>query len=102
MSKLALFGGTPIFAKGKTLEDPWPETRPEDLEAVQKVFESGQFLGIHHPEIEALEKEVADYFDVDYVLAMGSGTASLHAAVAAAGVKPGSRIVAMSFCEPRS
>ena len=28
----------------------------------RKVFESGQFLGIHHPEIEALEKELAEYF----------------------------------------
>ena len=94
MSKLALFGGTPIFTpKDKPLEDLWPETRPEDMEAVQKVFESGQFLGIHHPEIEALEKEIADYFDVDYVLAMGSGTASLHAAVAAAGVKPGDEVI---------
>jgi perosamine synthetase len=94
MSKLALFGGTPVFATAKKpLDDPWPDTQPEDMAAVQKVFESGQFLGIHHPEIEALEKELAEYFDVDYVLAMGSGTASLHAAVAASGVKPGDEVI---------
>ena len=94
MSKLALFGGTPVFTgKERPLADPWPETTPEDMEAVQKVFNSGEFLGINHPEIEALEKELAEYFDVDYILAMGSGTASLHAAVAAAGVKPGDEVI---------
>ncbi len=94
MSKLALFGGTPVFnPAARPLEDRWPESSPEDMAAVERVFASGEFLGIHHPEIEALEKELAEYFGVDYVLAMGSGTASLHAAVAAAGVKPGDEVI---------
>ena len=94
MSKLALLGGTPVFKSTESpLEDQWPETTPEDFEAVKRVFDSGQFLGIHHPEIEALEKELSEYFGVEYTLAMGSGTASLHAAVAAAGVRPGDEVI---------
>jgi len=93
MSKLALFGGEPLFKNERPLEDRWPETLPEDLEAINRVIESGQFLGINHPEIEAAEKEISEYFNVDYVLLMGSGTASLHAAVAAAGCVPGDEVI---------
>jgi dTDP-4-amino-4,6-dideoxygalactose transaminase len=94
MSKLALNGGTPVrSAADKPLEEPWPETRPEDFEAVKRVFDSGEFLGIHHPEIEALEKELSEYFGVEYCLAMANGTSSLHAAVAAAGCQPGDEVI---------
>ena len=94
MSKLALSGGTPVrLANAPALEDPWPETTPEDFDAVKRVFDSNQFLGIHHPEIEALEKELVEYFGAEYILAMGSGTASLHAAVAAAGCQPGDEVI---------
>ena len=78
MSKLALFGGEPLFKNERPLEDRWPETLPEDLEAIHRVIESGQFLGINHPEIEAAEKEISEYFNVDYVLLMGSGTCLLY------------------------
>lgn len=94
MPRLALFGGAPVRSlSDQPLEDPWPETTPEDFEAVKRVFDSGQFLGIHHPEIEALEEELSQYFGVEYCLAMGSGTASLHAAVAAAGCQPGDEVI---------
>jgi perosamine synthetase len=93
MGKLALFGGTPVFPADRTLEDPWPVVRPEDLRAVQRVFESGQFTGIHHPEVEALEREYAAFVGTQHALALGSGTASLHAAVAASGCQPGDEVI---------
>ena len=94
MTKLALLGGNPIRTSDSTaLEDPWPVTTPENLAAVQRVFESGNLLGIHHSEIEALEKEISAYFGVEYCLAMGSGTASLHTAVAASGCTPGDEVI---------
>jgi len=93
MGKLALFGGTPVFSGDRPLEDPWPVTRPEDVAAVQRVFESGQFVGIHHPEVEALEQEYAAFVGTKHALALGSGTASLHAAVAAAGCQPGDEVI---------
>lgn len=93
MSKLALLGGTPVFPGDRPLEDPWPITHAEDAAAVQRVFESGQFVGIHHPEVEALEAEYAAFVGTRHALALGSGTASLHAAVAAAGCQPGDEVI---------
>ena len=93
MSKLALFGGPQLLPSDFALEDPWPETLPEDLEVVQRVFESGEFTGLHNEQVAALEKEFATYTGARYALALGTGTASLHAAVAAAGCQPGDEVI---------
>lgn len=93
MSKLALLGGAPIRSSEKPLEDQWPQTLPEDMQAVQQVFESGQFVGLHNAVVENLEEEFAAYIGSQYGLALGTGTASLHACVAAAGCQPGDEII---------
>jgi dTDP-4-amino-4,6-dideoxygalactose transaminase len=93
MAKLALFGGSPIINAKQQLEESWPETLPEDLQAVQEVFDSGQFTGLHNSQVEALEQEYAAFTGADYCLALGTGTASLHAAVAAAGCQPGDEVI---------
>ena len=92
-SKLAMLGGRPVRTTEAPLEDQWPETLPQDKEAVDRVFESGQFTGLHNVEVEKLEEEYAQYAGVKYALALGTGTASLHAAVAASGCKPGDEII---------
>lgn len=93
MSQLALFGGKPLFNPDQLREDPWPETLPQDLAAVQEVFSSGAFTGLHNEQVEKLEGEYASYTGAKYALALGTGTASLHAAVAAAGCKPGDEVI---------
>jgi perosamine synthetase len=93
MSQLALFGGTPVRSSHDSLEDAWPETLPADREAVNRVFESGQFTGLHNEEIDQLEEEYAQFVGADYALALGTGTASLHAAVAASGCQPGDEVI---------
>jgi dTDP-4-amino-4,6-dideoxygalactose transaminase len=93
VSQLALFGGNPILAQDYALEDAWPETLPQDLEAVQEVFASGEFTGLHNSQVDALENEFASFTGADYALALGTGTASLHAAVAAAGCQPGDEVI---------
>ena len=93
MSKLALFGGKTIRSVEEPLEDRWPETLPEDKNAVDRVFESGKFVGLHNDEVEGFEKEYAEYVGVKYALALGTGTSSLHAAVAAAGCQPGDEVI---------
>ena len=92
-SKLAIFGGTSVRPMDRPLEDRWPETRPDDMEAVQRIFESGEFVGIHSLEVEEFENEYARYVGAEYALALGSGTASLHAAVVAAGCQPGDEVI---------
>jgi len=93
MAQLALFGGTPLRDLAAPLEDPWPETLPQDLQAVQQVFESGHFTGLHNEEVESFEGAYAAYIGADYALALGTGTAAIHAAVAAAGCQPGDEVI---------
>jgi perosamine synthetase len=93
MSKLALFGGRPLFSQGYVHEDSWPETLPQDLEAVNEVFSSGNFTGLHNEQVNSLEREYARYTGAEFSLALGTGTAALHAAVAAAGCKPGDEVI---------
>ena len=93
MAELALLSGSPLIPPEVDLEDPWPETRPEDMTAVQQVFESGEFTGLHNDQVDALEAEFAEFTGAKYALALGTGTASLHAAVAAAGCKPGDEVI---------
>jgi len=93
VSQLALFGGNSILPQGYLLEDTWPETLPEDMQAVQDVFKTGQFTGLHNPQVEALEQDFSRFTEAQYALALGNGTASLHAAVAAAGCEPGDEVI---------
>jgi perosamine synthetase len=93
MDKLALFGGTAIIPGKGVSEDRWPITTDEDRKAVDRVFESGHFVGLHDPEVEALEKEYAEYVGTEYAMGFGTGTSSLHAAVAASGIKPGEEVI---------
>ncbi len=93
MEKLALFGGQPVYQEKRILEDQWPVTIDEDREAVERVFRNGHFTGLHDPEVEALEKEYAEYVGTKYAMAFGTGTSSLHAAVAASGLKPGDEVI---------
>jgi perosamine synthetase len=93
LSQLALFGGTPLLPEEYQLEDAWPETLPQDMQAVQDVFTSGEFTGLHNPQVDALESEFASFTGARYALALGTGTASLHAAVAAAGCLPGDEVI---------
>ena len=70
MAKLALLGGTPVQPADTPLEQAWPETLPQDLAAVNRVFDSGKFVGLHNDEVEALENEYAEFVGSQYALAL--------------------------------
>jgi len=93
MAKIALFGGPRVFPEGKKLEDPWPITTNKEKEAVIRVLDSGQYTGLHNPEVELFEEEYAEFVGSNYAMAFGTGTSSLHAAVAASGLKPGDEVI---------
>lgn len=71
----------------------------EDLAAITALLRDGRLSWIDNDEVGALEREWADYVGVEHCIAMNSGTAALHAAVAAAGVEPGDEAIvpALSF-----
>ena len=63
----------------------------EEIDAVLRALQS-DFLTTG-PEIDAFERELAEFVGVKHVIAVSSGTAALHLGVAAAGLGPGDRVI---------
>ena len=71
------------------------ELREEIRAAVEQVLDDGWFvLG---RQVEAFEREFADYCGVGHCVGVGSGTEAIHLALLAAGVQPGDDVVTVSF-----
>lgn len=99
MAKLAINGGKPIRTK------PFPAyitAGVEEKEALCRVIDSGvlsRYLGAWHEqfyggnEVQALEKEWADYYNVKHAIAVNSATSGLICAVGAIGIEPGDEII---------
>jgi dTDP-4-amino-4,6-dideoxygalactose transaminase len=91
-------GGRPVF-DSTVDESGWPVVDDSDLAAVEATLRSGRISWINDTETPALEREWASRVGVAHCVALGSGTAALHAAVAAVGVGPGDEVLvpALSF-----
>lgn len=101
--KLAINGGTPVRNK------PFPAYRTigrEEKEAVAKVLDSGvlsRYLGCWGPDfyggpqVQALEKEWAEYFGIKHAVAVNSCTSGLYCAVGATGIEPGEEIIVSPY-----
>jgi perosamine synthetase len=71
----------------------------EEVEAVVKVMRSGPLtnaLGAG-PMVTQFEKKFAEFAGVKHAVAVNTGTAALHSAVVAAGVKQGDEVILPSF-----
>ncbi len=99
MYELAIKGGTPVIWKKFP---PYNSIGIEEINAANRVLESGilsayvaekgeSFLG--GEEVKALEEEVAEFFDVNYAIAVNSWTSGLIASVGAIGIEPGDEII---------
>jgi dTDP-4-amino-4,6-dideoxygalactose transaminase len=76
------------------LKAQYETIRDEVNAAVARVLESAQFvLG---PEVEAFESEFAAYCGARHCVAVNSGTAALHVALLAAGVRAGDEVITVS------
>jgi perosamine synthetase len=76
-----------------------PEIGEEEIEAVVKVMRSGPLtnaLGAG-PAVTKFEENYAKFAGVKHAVAVNSGTAALHSAIVAAGVKPGDEVILPSF-----
>lgn len=101
--KLAINGGEKV-RKGKF--PPYLPIGEEELENVKEVFENGQFsrfLGCWHKDffggtqINALEKEWAEFFNVKHAIAVNSATSALYCAVGAIGTEPFDEIIVSPY-----
>lgn len=76
-----------------------PKIGEEEVEAVVKVLRSGlltQGLGAG-PMVTRFEKKFAEFAGVKHAIAVNTGTAALHSAIIAAGVKQGDEVILPSF-----
>jgi dTDP-4-amino-4,6-dideoxygalactose transaminase len=77
------------------LKQQYLSIKDEVLPAVEKVFESTQFvLG---KEVAAFEEEFAAYCGVHHAIGVNNGTSALHLALLAAGVGPGDEVITVPF-----
>ncbi len=67
----------------------------EELEAIKRVLESG--ILAHGPEVEAFEKEFAEYIGVDYAVAVCNGTAALDLVLKAFNIRQGDEVITTPF-----
>jgi len=95
VSKLALDGGTPTVPEA--MVKSWPPITQADRDAVLAVLDSGHLHGTSAPRTLELQQKWAQYVGTKYCLATNSGTASLHMAVAAAGIGPGDEVITSAF-----
>lgn len=65
-----------------------PDVGESEKEAILRALDSGWIAPLG-PEVDAFEEEVAAACDRKYAVALSSGTAALHLALLALGVKPG-------------
>lgn len=67
----------------------------EEIEAVEKVLKSGMIA--QGPKVVEFEKRFAKFCGTKYAVAVNSGTAALHCALYACGVKTGDEVITTPF-----
>ncbi|MDR7275578.1 DegT/DnrJ/EryC1/StrS family aminotransferase [Catenuloplanes atrovinosus] len=94
-SALAIAGGQPVIAED--VHVAWPDMDEADQRAVEQVLRGRVMAGPHAPQLRALEEEYAEFVGVRHCVATSSGTASLHASLAAVGVGPGDEVIIPAY-----
>jgi len=101
-SRLALDGARPAVPATLVSHD-WERFRKsdkEEIDAVVDVLKSGHLsiaMGKGMPNAEGLEREFSRYVGVRHCLAVNTGTAALHCALAGAGVGPGDQVIVPAY-----
>ncbi len=73
------------------LKSEYTELRDEVLAALDRVCQTSAF--VQGEEVEAFEKEFAEYCGTKHCVALSSGTAALHLGLLALGVQPGDEVI---------
>ncbi len=91
MSNLAIFGGQQALATQDPEMTKWPIYTTEEEEAVLQVLRNAKMSGTDIT--MQFEKEFADWLGTEYALGFNNGTAALHAAMYAVGLRRGDEMI---------
>jgi dTDP-4-amino-4,6-dideoxygalactose transaminase len=90
LSKLALFGGTPI----RTRPFPaWPVFDKAEEKRLLRVLRSGTWGRLHGPEVAEFERRFAAMHGCKHGIAVANGTVSLRIALLAAGIRAEDEVI---------
>jgi perosamine synthetase len=92
---LALLGGTPV--RDRPLPS-WPDYGEEEIQAAVQVLRSGNLARQSGSKVSQFEQAFADRFQVKHAVAVSSGTAAIHVAIAALGIGPGDDVINTPHC----
>ncbi len=70
-----------------------PNIGEDEIKAVVNALKRGEISGNYGKSLDEFESEFANYCECQYGIAVSSGTAALHLAVAAAGIGPGDEVL---------
>lgn len=73
------------------LKSEYAELRDEILPALDRICRESAF--VQGPEVEAFEKEFAEFCGTRHCVALSNGTAALHLGLLALGVQPGDEVI---------
>jgi dTDP-4-amino-4,6-dideoxygalactose transaminase len=95
-------GAPPKSSRGRGMRVPlldlqgqYAPLRADLLAAITRVCDSQRFIG--GPEVDGLERELADYVGVRHAIGVSSGTDALLVAMMALGIGPGDEVVTSTF-----
>ena len=81
----------PIYDPRPEIEELWDEIQA----AIRRVLKSGRY--ILGPEVQAFEREVAEYLGIKHAIGVNSGTDALVIGLRALGVGPGDEVITTPF-----
>ena len=89
MEKLAIYGGEPVRKEKIFYGRQWIEE--DDIRKVEEVLRSN-FITCG-PMVKKMEEALCEYTGAEYAVAVSNGTAALHCACMAAGIKKGDEVI---------
>ncbi len=93
MEKLAILGGTPVRTERLSYGHQWIDE--EDVKAVSETLVSPYLTC--GPKVKELEERLCRITTAKYCAAVSNGTAALHTACMAIGIKPGDEVIVSSI-----